>query len=79
MPFTELPVRLAKGSAEMVLVRVGDNAAPAHEAIRQALNLTRAPVLAVGPTFNPHQILETLHSGAREYLDEDKLQKYRMD
>jgi pilus assembly protein CpaE len=74
VPFTELPVRLAKGSAEMVLVRVGDNATPAHEAIRQALNLTRAPVLAVGPTINPHHILETLHSGAREYLDEDKLQ-----
>jgi pilus assembly protein CpaE len=74
VPYAELPLRLAQGSADLVLVRVGNRAAPAQDAIRQALPLTKGPVLAVGPTSNPHHILETLHCGAREYLDEDKLQ-----
>jgi pilus assembly protein CpaE len=72
--FADLPVRLAKGDAEIVLVRVGTDIKAAQETIRQALALTKAPVLAVGPTSEARHILETLHSGAREYLDVDQFQ-----
>jgi pilus assembly protein CpaE len=72
--YSDLPVRLSHGSAELLLVRVGEDALTAHDAIRQALALTRSPVLAMGPSHDAQHILETMQAGAREYLDEDKLQ-----
>jgi pilus assembly protein CpaE len=72
--YSELPVRLAQGSPGLLLVRVGEDALVAHDAIRQAQTLTKAPVLAMGPTTDAQHILETMKVGAREYLDEEKLQ-----
>jgi pilus assembly protein CpaE len=71
--FAELPVRLSQGGLDLVLVRTGAEPAAALAAIRQAVALTGAPVLAVGPATDVQQILETTRSGAREYLDESRL------
>lgn len=72
--YADLPVRLSHGSPDLMLVRVGEDALTAHDAIRQALALSPAPVLAMGPTQDAQHILETMQVGAREYLDEDRLQ-----
>jgi pilus assembly protein CpaE len=72
--FADLPVRLAQGPAELLLVRVGASHTAAIDAIRQAQALTPAPVLALGPASSGQQILDILHGGAREYLDEGRLQ-----
>jgi len=73
--FTELPVRLAQGPVDLLLARVGPEPAPALAAIRQAVTLTSAPVLALGVTTDAQQILQTTRSGARDYLDEGRLQE----
>jgi pilus assembly protein CpaE len=72
--YSDLPVRLSHGSPDLLLVRVGEDALAAHDAIRQALALTQAPILAMGPTQDAQHILETMQVGAREYLDEERLQ-----
>lgn len=73
VPFGQLPVRLAQGGVDLVLVQVEENAAAAHDALRQALPLTRAPLVAFGPSDDARRILDTMHHGAREYLDRDRL------
>jgi pilus assembly protein CpaE len=72
--YSDLAVRLSHGSPDLLLVRVGEDALAAHDSIRQALALTQAPILAMGPTPDAQHILETMQVGAREYLDEDRLQ-----
>lgn len=76
VPFAELPVRLAQGPIDLLLVVVGRDVGPAVEAIKQAQPLTGAPVLAVGPAADAQQILRVLHGGAREYLDEGHLREH---
>ncbi len=74
VPFSELPLRLAQNSAEMVLVHVGPGPT-ALDLIRQTTATSPLPVLAVGPTHDVRQVLEALHSGARAYLDEGRLER----
>ena len=73
--FGELPVRLAQGPVDLVLLRVGAEQAAALDAIDQAVALTGAPVLVVGPTTDARHILQTTRSGARGYLDETRLEE----
>ncbi len=75
VPFSELPVRLAQAPTDLVLVRVGAEPAATLDAIRQSTSLTAAPVLALGAATDPQHILQTTRGGAREYLDEDRLQE----
>jgi pilus assembly protein CpaE len=71
---SDLLVRLAQSPTDLILVAVGTQWDGARSAIREALEQTSAPVLAVGPTNDAPQILKTLQCGAREYLDADRLQ-----
>src|SRR5947209_2727131 len=73
--FPDLPVRLPQGPADLILVKVGADPAPALAAIRQAVTLTSAPVLALGPAIDVQHVLQTSRAGAREYLDEGRLQE----
>jgi pilus assembly protein CpaE len=73
--FTELPVRLSQGSPDLVLVRVGSDPPAAYAALQQALTLTKAPLVAMGPASDPQRIMEATHNGARAYLDESRLQE----
>lgn len=72
--FADLPVRLAQGGADLVLVRTRAGREAAMEAIRQAAALSSVPVMAIGPVTDAHHILELGRSGAREYLDEARLE-----
>jgi pilus assembly protein CpaE len=71
----DLPVRLAQNPAELVLVRAGSEAAATVGVIRQALTLTRAPVMVMGSATDAGHILLYLQAGAREFLDEARLQE----
>lgn len=71
--FDDLPVRLSREGADLILIRVnGDIQAPVA-AVRQAFGLTSAPVLAVGPAKDAQQILQLSRAGAREYVEESRL------
>lgn len=74
VPLRDLGVRLAQAPTDLVLVQTGARADEALEAIRQALALTRSPILAVGPTSDARHILRTQECGARAYLDENRLE-----
>jgi pilus assembly protein CpaE len=70
----DLPVRLAQNPTDLVLVRTGADLGATLETIRQALPLTKAPVMVMGPAADAPQILRYLQGGAREFLDEAQLQ-----
>jgi pilus assembly protein CpaE len=71
----DLPVRLAQNPAELVLVQAGAEPSAAVGAVRQALPLTKAPIMVMGPAADAGQILQYLQAGAREFLDEARLQE----
>src|SRR5262249_24131827 len=73
--FGELPVRLAQGPIDLLLARVAPESQTALDAIRQAVTLTAAPVRGLGPTTDPQLILQPTRSGARDDLDEGRLQQ----
>lgn len=75
VPFPDLPVRLAKGLVDLVLVNMSSEPAQALGAIQQAVGQTAVPVVAVGPTNDARQILQSTRSGAREYLDESRVEE----
>src|SRR5947209_7594305 len=75
VPFHEIPVRLAQGPVDLVLVRLGSEPEAAWSAIRQTATLTAAPILGLGPTSDAQRILQTSRIGARYYLDEARLQE----
>lgn len=70
----DLPVRLAQNPADLVLVRAGADVGATLDVVRQALPLTKAPVMVMGPAADAQQILRYLQGGAREFLDEAQLQ-----
>jgi pilus assembly protein CpaE len=75
LSFPELPDRLAQGPTDLVLVELGPNPAVAQDVIRHVATQTSIPVLAVGPTADPQVIIQTVRSGAREYLDRGRLRE----
>src|SRR6516165_4209527 len=70
----DLPVRLSHGAVNLLLVHAADDVHGAIDVIKSALPLTPAPVLAVGPSREPADVLQLIQGGAREYLDEAALQ-----
>ena len=70
-----LSVRLAQNPTDLVLVRAGAEPGMTISAVRQALPLTRAPIMVMGATKDAGQILQYLQAGAREFLDETRLQE----
>jgi len=72
---SDIAVRLAQNPADLVLIHVGSQPAAAVDAVRQAMPLTRAPIMVAGPAADPGQILLYLQAGAREFLDEAHLQE----
>lgn len=75
VPPAELGVRLAQAPADLVLVRLSGDRATALAAIRQASALTRAPLLALAPAADANQSAEATRGGAREVLDEARLEE----
>ena len=73
--FSDLPARLARGPADLILVRAEPGMESALATIRQAALLTPVPVMAYGPVSDARHILGVGRSGAREYLDEDRLRQ----
>ncbi len=71
----DLPVRLAQNPADLILVRAAGEPAATVAAIRQALPLTKAPIMVMGPAADAAQILLYLQGGAREFLDEARFQE----
>ncbi|HEX5272128.1 MAG TPA: hypothetical protein VFW33_16640 [Gemmataceae bacterium] len=71
----DLPVRLAQNPADLVLVQGGADPSSAAGAVRQAVPLTKAPLMVIGPAADAGQILQYLQAGAREFLDEARLQE----
>jgi pilus assembly protein CpaE len=71
----DLPVRLAQNPADLILVQAGSETAGTVGVVRQALPLTKAPIMVTGPAADANQILLYLQGGAREFLDEARLQE----
>jgi pilus assembly protein CpaE len=71
----DLSVRLAQNPADLVLVRVGASPAATVDVVKQALPLTKAPVMVFGPAADAGDVVLYLQGGAREYLDEARLQE----
>jgi pilus assembly protein CpaE len=71
----DLPVRLAQNPADLVLVSVAADTTATLSVVRQALPLTKAPVMVMGPPADAAEILSYLQGGAREFLDESQLQE----
>lgn len=72
-PLGQLESRLAQGGADLVLVALGEDNDAALHAIRQAAEITSAPILAIGPTNDSSLVLRALRCGARQYLDSQDL------
>jgi pilus assembly protein CpaE len=70
-----LSLRLARGNVDLVLVGFEERPQPALPAIQEASQLGTRPVLAVGPRCDPEDLVEVLRSGAREYLDQARMQE----
>lgn len=70
-----LEPRFAQAGADLVAVYVSPPSEPALALIQKAAARLSAPVLAIGPTSDPQLVIQALRSGAREYLDEDKLRE----
>jgi hypothetical protein len=66
--FAALPQRLKQANADLVLV-VLDPVPSGLATIKQTATKTTAPVLAVGPAYDPNQILQAIHNGALMHLD----------
>jgi pilus assembly protein CpaE len=71
----DLPVRLAQNPTDLVLVRTGGGPVSTANVVKQALPLTKAPVLVFGPAADAGEVLQYMQAGAREYLDESRLQE----
>ncbi|MCI0455828.1 MAG: hypothetical protein L0Z62_02450 [Gemmataceae bacterium] len=67
--------RVALAAPALVLVDVGGDLGAAQAAIQTVVSAHGVPVLAVGPAAHPQDILLTLRSGAREYIDQGRLRE----
>lgn len=69
-----LALRLARGNVDLVLVGVDGSPQRALSYIQEASQRSGQIVLAVGPTCTPGDLVDVLRSGAREYLDQARVQ-----
>lgn len=77
--FAGLPLRLARGNVDLVLVGMEQGRKRALPAIAEALRYSDRPILAIGPATNTERVVEVLRSGAREYLDQEHVQDELID
>jgi pilus assembly protein CpaE len=70
-----LPLRLARGNVDLILVGIEGRVQRALEAIREASKQFDGPILAVGIACEPRDILEVMRGGAREFLDQAQIQE----
>jgi pilus assembly protein CpaE len=68
----ELPPRVARGDADLLVMQTDSNAHANWEALREARQLTSAPVIAVGPQ-EPAAINTAQQSGVEQYIDAKSL------
>ncbi len=66
-----LAPRLAQGEIDVVLIAI--NGTASQQAIVMANNKRGLPVYAVGPTHDSDLIMSAMRSGARGYLDQEKI------
>lgn len=71
--FAELEARLAHAGADLIVVHIGGEPSSALSIIHKTSMMGAAPVLALGSTSDPQFVIQALRGGAREYLDENKL------
>ncbi len=72
---TGLPLRLARGNADLVLLGLQTNLEAGLEAIQKVRQSSERPILAFGPPGEAAWVVEVLRAGASEYLDEWNLQE----
>ena len=75
VPFAELETRFAYAGADLIVVPVGTETAAALAFIERVSIRISVPILAIGPSGDPQLVIRVLRSGAREYLDENKLRE----
>jgi pilus assembly protein CpaE len=68
----ELPPRVARGDADLLVVQTDANAKANWDALREARQLTSAPAIAVGPS-EPDAIHTARESGVVQYIDTKSL------
>jgi pilus assembly protein CpaE len=68
----ELPPRVARGDADLLVVQTDSNAHANWEALREARQLTSAPAIAVGPS-QPDAINTAQQVGVMQYIDNASL------
>jgi len=71
--FDDLSLRLARGNADLLVLRMGDDVAAAMRAVADAQDLTAAPIIAVGPLDNASAVESVRRAGIEEYLDVEDL------
>jgi pilus assembly protein CpaE len=70
-----LSMRLARGNVDLILVGFEEGPQRALPAIQEACQRAARPVLAVGPHCAAEDLVAVLRSGAREYLDQERMQE----
>jgi pilus assembly protein CpaE len=71
--YRELPERILRGPADLIVFSLGSQPAATLPFLRKTTTQTKVPIVAIGSTSNPEEILQALRSGAREYLHESEL------
>jgi pilus assembly protein CpaE len=62
--------RLAQGSADLLLVVIGNNVQGGLDAIQFGVGQANIPVIVAGPMDDARVIVHCLRAGAREYIDQ---------
>jgi pilus assembly protein CpaE len=68
----ELPPRVARGDADLLVMQTDSNAHANWDALREARQLTSAPAIAVGPQ-EPNAMNTAQQSGVEQYIDAKSL------
>jgi pilus assembly protein CpaE len=71
VPWTDLPLRLARGGMDLVLIVAEANLEAALPVIRHTASHSPAAILALGHQAEAAQILQAIRAGAREYVEID--------
>jgi pilus assembly protein CpaE len=73
--YSDLSYRILHGPADLIVFALGANAKTVLPLLQQARTQTKAPIIALGTTADAEAILNTLRSGATEYLHEADLRE----
>jgi pilus assembly protein CpaE len=67
--------RASRAGAELVFLVLSENSSAVFRTIKETRTVVDARVVVVGPVLDPRLILDTLHAGVEEYLDQDRLEE----